>query len=206
LLLPIQSLSKSLELSIGKGKGRVPWTELQRAQDDYIKAKYLPEKVTLQQYYHLRQEDVHKLLKHWTERQAASEVSPTGDGLPEEREACRWTGSSSIGTSILGSVECWVGSAARGLKVGLLGKGLECLRALGAEGGAGAGCSSKGGWGMLARLLAGVLPGDDLPPPKVSFLRPTSDDSASDGANSEPSCPSLSGESQARRFLLVTFA
>jgi hypothetical protein len=74
LLLPIQSLSTSLELSIGKGKGRVPWTELQRAQDDYIEAMYLPENVTLKQYYHLRQEDVHELLKHWTERQAAGEV------------------------------------------------------------------------------------------------------------------------------------
>ena len=30
--------------------------------------------VTLKQYYHLRQEDVHELLKHWTERQAAGEV------------------------------------------------------------------------------------------------------------------------------------
>lgn len=74
LLLPIQSLITSLEWSIGKGKGRVPWTELQRAQDDYIEAEYLPETVTLKQYYHLRQEDVQELLNHWTKRQAAGEV------------------------------------------------------------------------------------------------------------------------------------
>ena len=73
-MLLIQSLSTSLELSIGKGRERVPWTELQRAQDDYIEAKYLPEMVTSKQFYHLQQKDVHKLLKHWMERQAAGEI------------------------------------------------------------------------------------------------------------------------------------
>ena len=41
---------------------------------DYIDSKYLPEQVSLKQYYHLVQEDVNALLEHWTRRQAASEV------------------------------------------------------------------------------------------------------------------------------------
>jgi hypothetical protein len=82
--------------------------------------------------------------------------------------------------------------------VHLLGEGLERLRVLGAEEG-GAGCSGKGGWGMLAGLSAGVLPGDGFPPPKVSLSRPASDDSAGD-ASSEASGSSASGESTARRF------
>ena len=73
-LLPTQSLSGLVDTSIGTGKGRVPWAELQRAQGDYIKAKYLPEQVALTQYYHLRQEDVNAILKHWTWRQAAGKV------------------------------------------------------------------------------------------------------------------------------------
>jgi ATP-dependent helicase YprA (DUF1998 family) len=73
-LLPIHSLSLSLGISIGKGKGRVPWAKLKRAQNDYIEEKYLPKNVSLEQYYHLRQDDVNTMLKHWTERQAAGEV------------------------------------------------------------------------------------------------------------------------------------
>jgi len=63
-----------LDLSAGTVKVRVPWTELQWAQGDYIDSKYLPEQVTLKQYYHLVQEDVNALLEHWTGRQAAGEV------------------------------------------------------------------------------------------------------------------------------------
>ena len=74
-ILPIQSQSIFfLEMSIGKGKGRVPWAELQRARDDYIEAEYLPKDVSLKQYYHLRQEDVNAMLEHWAQRQAAGEV------------------------------------------------------------------------------------------------------------------------------------
>lgn len=67
-LLPIYSPS-------GAGKGRVPWTELQRAQGSYIKPKYLPkQQVTLRQYYHICREDTDALLEHWTRRQAAGKV------------------------------------------------------------------------------------------------------------------------------------
>lgn len=71
---PILPLRQFLEISTGAGKGRVPWTELQRAQGDYIEPKYLPKEVTLKQYYHLCQDEVNALLDHWTQRQAAGEV------------------------------------------------------------------------------------------------------------------------------------
>jgi hypothetical protein len=58
-----------------RGKQRVPWTELQRAQNESIELEYLPEQVTLKQYYHLCRDDVSAILKHWTWRQAAGEVS-----------------------------------------------------------------------------------------------------------------------------------
>jgi hypothetical protein len=74
ILAAIQPLSQFLGISIGTEKGRVPWAELQRAQGDYIKPKYLPKKVTLKQYYHLRQEDVNAILEHWAQRQAAGKV------------------------------------------------------------------------------------------------------------------------------------
>ncbi len=54
--------------------GRVPWIELERAREDYIKPKYLSKQVTLKQYYHLCQKDVNAMLKHWMWRQAASKV------------------------------------------------------------------------------------------------------------------------------------
>src|SRR6266699_6381137 len=73
-LLPIHSPSQSLEISKGMEKERVPWTELERAREDYIKPKYLPKKVTLKQYYHLCQKDVNAMLEHWMSRQAASKV------------------------------------------------------------------------------------------------------------------------------------
>ena len=55
-------------------KGHVPWTEIQRDRDSYIKPKYLPEGVALKQYYHLRREDVDSILEHWAWRQAAGKV------------------------------------------------------------------------------------------------------------------------------------
>jgi hypothetical protein len=73
-LLPIQLLRQLSEISIGVGNGKVPYAELQRAQGDYIKPKYLPKKVTLKQYYHLRQNDVNAILDHWTKRQADGKV------------------------------------------------------------------------------------------------------------------------------------
>jgi hypothetical protein len=73
-LVPINHKADFSEISIGNGKGRVPWKELQRDRDSYIKPKYLPKEVTLQQYYHLRQEDVQSILKHWTRRQAAGKA------------------------------------------------------------------------------------------------------------------------------------
>lgn len=74
ILLPTRLLSRFLDISIGAGKGRVPWKKIQQSQGDYIKAKYLPKGVILTQYYHLRQEDVNAILEHWTRRQAAGKV------------------------------------------------------------------------------------------------------------------------------------
>ena len=73
-LLLTQSLSGLIDNYTGMGKGRVPWTELQMAQGDCIKAKYLPEQVTHKPYYPLRLEDSNALLEHWTRRQAAGKV------------------------------------------------------------------------------------------------------------------------------------
>lgn len=73
-MLLVQSLSLSLGISTGKVKGRVPWAKLKKAQNDFIEAKYLPKNIDLEQYYHLVQDDVNAILKHWTERQAAGEV------------------------------------------------------------------------------------------------------------------------------------
>ena len=61
-------------MTTGAGKGRVPWTELQRTQGDYIKEEYLPKHVILKQYYHFRQQEVRTILGHWTRRQAAGKV------------------------------------------------------------------------------------------------------------------------------------
>ena len=55
-------------------KGHVPWTEIQRDRDSYIKLKYLPEGVALKQYYHLCWEDINSILEHWAWRQAAGKV------------------------------------------------------------------------------------------------------------------------------------
>lgn len=74
MLLPIQPLSLYLGTSIGKGKGRIPWAKLKAAQDDFIDPKYLPKNLILEQFHHLRQDDVNAMLNHWAERQAAGEV------------------------------------------------------------------------------------------------------------------------------------
>jgi hypothetical protein len=74
LLLPIQPLSLSLDTSIGKEKGRIPWAKLKRAQDDFIDPKYLPKNLILKQFHHLHQDNVNAILNHWMERQAAGKV------------------------------------------------------------------------------------------------------------------------------------
>jgi hypothetical protein len=60
--------------TIGVGKGQVSWAKLHKAQGQYIQQKYLPNKVTLQQYYHFHQKDANAILEHWIQRQAASKV------------------------------------------------------------------------------------------------------------------------------------
>ena len=68
------SLMNLSEISVGGGKGRIPWARLKEAPGDFILSKYLPASVTLTQYHHICQEDVNALLKHWTQRQAAGEI------------------------------------------------------------------------------------------------------------------------------------
>ena len=74
LLPPTRSLSGFLDISIGSGKGRVPWSRLQRAQGDYIKPKYLPKHVAIKQYHHLRRPEVNAILEHWVKRQDSGKV------------------------------------------------------------------------------------------------------------------------------------
>jgi hypothetical protein len=73
-LLPIQSLSRFLEISAGAKNGRVPWCKLNKGGKKYIKSKYLPKNIELKQYYHLVLEDVNAMLGHWTQRQAVGKV------------------------------------------------------------------------------------------------------------------------------------
>ena len=75
-LLQVLLLSQILDIFAGMGNGRVPWTKLQKAPDDYIDPKYLPKdhKVVLKQYYHIQKKDANALLEHWISRQAAGEV------------------------------------------------------------------------------------------------------------------------------------
>src|SRR6266702_4525231 len=68
------SLMNLSEISVGGGKGRIPWARLKEAPGDFILSKYLLASVTLTQYHHICQEDVNALLKHWTQRQAAGEI------------------------------------------------------------------------------------------------------------------------------------
>jgi len=64
-MLLIHLLSQFSAMSASTGKGRVPWTELQRDQDEYIEPEYLPKNVTLKQFHHLYQKDVNAILGHW---------------------------------------------------------------------------------------------------------------------------------------------
>ena len=73
-LPPIRSLSQFLARSTGTLRGRVPWTDIQRARDEYIKPEYLPKNVILKQFHHLRQKDVDAILTHWIGRQASGRV------------------------------------------------------------------------------------------------------------------------------------
>jgi hypothetical protein len=57
----------------GGGHGRISWTRLEKAQNDYIEAEYLPAGIILKQYHHLRSSTVNALLEHWTTRQAAGQ-------------------------------------------------------------------------------------------------------------------------------------
>jgi len=73
-MLLIHLLSQFSAMSAGTGKGRVPWTELQRDWDEYIKPEYLPKNVTLKQFHHLCQEDINAILGHWAQRKADGKV------------------------------------------------------------------------------------------------------------------------------------
>ena len=72
--LTIQTLSQISAKSIGRLRGRVPWTDIQRARDEYIDPKYLPQNIILTQFHHLRQKDVDSILNHWIRRQASGRV------------------------------------------------------------------------------------------------------------------------------------
>lgn len=70
-MLLVLSLSRILAIYNNTGKIRVPWSKLERAREEYIEDRYMPEDdVVLKQYYHLVKDDVNAMLKHWTERQA----------------------------------------------------------------------------------------------------------------------------------------
>jgi hypothetical protein len=73
-LPPTQSLIGFLDISIGSGKGRVPWSRLRKAQGDYIKTKYLPEDIVIKQFYHLCLDEVKAILEHWAKRQDSGKV------------------------------------------------------------------------------------------------------------------------------------
>ncbi|KAH9056389.1 hypothetical protein EDB87DRAFT_1579433 [Lactarius vividus] len=57
-------MSKFMRIATSGSKGRVPWAKLKEAQGNFITAKYLPEGVTLTQYYHICLDDANSLLKH----------------------------------------------------------------------------------------------------------------------------------------------
>ena len=73
-VMPIRSISQFSARSTGTLRGRVPWTDIQRARDEYINPEYLPKNVTLKQFHHLRQKDVDAILMHWIGRQASGMV------------------------------------------------------------------------------------------------------------------------------------
>ena len=88
-MLPIQPLSLFLKLC--KGAGKVPWAELERAREEYIKPKYLPKEVPIWQYYHLTQKHVNSILKHWVTRQAAGKIPFLFWDMPKSRKAAKRT-------------------------------------------------------------------------------------------------------------------
>ena len=62
-------------ISVGNSKGRIPWSVLREAQDDFIENKYLPGSgFRLTQYHKISLSKVNRLLKHWTDRQEAGEI------------------------------------------------------------------------------------------------------------------------------------
>jgi hypothetical protein len=74
---------------------------------------------------------------------------------------------------------------------------------LGADGGAGAGFSTKGGWREEVGLSTAVSAGEDPPLPKARLPRPARA-VRGDGDNPEPSDPPSSGESWARCLPFLT--
>jgi len=78
-----------LEIALGGGKKRIPWTKLKNAPGDFILSKYLPRGVNLTQYHHLRLQDADELLKHWIRRHACGEV-PFRFKKPEVERAGKW--------------------------------------------------------------------------------------------------------------------
>ncbi|KAF8261224.1 hypothetical protein EI94DRAFT_1705707 [Lactarius quietus] len=93
-------LSEMYWITEDSGKGRVPWSRLHKAHNDFIQAKYLPNSVTLTQYHHIHLEDADSLLKQWTQRQAAREV-PLQFRKVEKASLCRMQSLASSNTSDL---------------------------------------------------------------------------------------------------------
>ncbi|KAH9170156.1 hypothetical protein EDB89DRAFT_1908025 [Lactarius sanguifluus] len=67
-------MSEMYQMASEGCKGRIPWTRVHEAQQDYILDKYLPASVTLTQYHHIHLGDANTLLQHWTTRQAAGQI------------------------------------------------------------------------------------------------------------------------------------
>jgi hypothetical protein len=47
---------------------------MQEDQDDYILPEYLPQGLTLNNFYHMRIHDLDTLLQHWAQRQASGQI------------------------------------------------------------------------------------------------------------------------------------
>jgi hypothetical protein len=73
--LSIKPLYLFSEMASGGRKGRIPWTQLLKAQGDYILDEYLPAGITMMQNHHLRLSDANTLLQHWTTRQAVGQIA-----------------------------------------------------------------------------------------------------------------------------------
>ncbi|KAH9173118.1 hypothetical protein EDB89DRAFT_2069116 [Lactarius sanguifluus] len=67
-------MSEMYQMASEGCKGRILWTRVHEAQQDYILDKYLPASVTLTQYHHIHLGDTNALLQHWTTRQAAGQI------------------------------------------------------------------------------------------------------------------------------------